>query len=60
MKKQIKLELSLGEFEHLVTAIEGSIAELEILMSDLSWFTSESVERLQTCLLLLESQREGQ
>lgn len=58
--KTINLSLSLGEYEHLVTAIEGSIEEFEILMADVSWFTSESVERLQTCLLMLESHREGE
>ena len=55
--KTIHLDLSLQEIEHIVTSVEGAIAEFEILCSDLPWFTSESIERLQTTLMILESKR---
>lgn len=53
--KQIKYELSLGENEHLITTLEGCLVEFETLMSDISWYSTELTERIETCLLLLES-----
>jgi len=58
MSKTIKLELSLGEYEHIVTTLEGCLTEFEVLMSDVSWFTSESVERIETALLILENRQD--
>jgi len=57
--KTIKYELSLAEDAHLVTTLEGCLTELEALMTDVSWYSTELTERIETCLLMLESHREA-
>lgn len=55
MSKQITLNLSLAEYEHLITTLEGAHEEFEVLMTDVSWYTTEITERIETCLMMLES-----
>lgn len=58
--KKITLNLTLAEFEHLVTTLEGAHEEFEVLMTDVSWYSTELTERIETCLLMLESHKEGE
>lgn len=60
MTKKINLSLDLAEWEHLVTTLEGCHEELEVLMTDVSWYSTELTERIETCLMILENQREGE
>ena len=55
MSKKITFSLTLSEYEHLITTLEGAHEEFEVLMSDVSWYTTELTERIHTCLLMLES-----
>lgn len=58
--KKIALNLTLAEFEHLVTTLEGAHEEFEVLMTDVSWYSTELTERIETCLLMLESHRDAE
>lgn len=49
----MKLTLTRAEYEHLTTAVEGALEELELLMVDLDWYTTELTDRLDTCLEIL-------
>jgi hypothetical protein len=50
--------LTTAEYEHLKTTLEGCYEELEDLMSGNDWYTTELVDRIQTCLEILEGARE--
>jgi hypothetical protein len=48
-----KLDLSDAEYEHCTTAVEGAIEEFEELETEVEWFVTETVDRLQVCLEIL-------
>lgn len=45
-----KFELSDAQHEHIITAIEGAIEELEEMETTHDWFSSVTPERLQDAL----------
>lgn len=52
--KTRKLELSEPEYQHITVTLEGAIEELEELMRDNDFYTTELTERLAQCLEILE------
>ena len=49
------LVLSPAEHMHLVNTMEGCLEELEMLMIEVSWYTTELPDRLITALEILKS-----
>lgn len=55
MAKTRTLVLNEAEYQHVKTTLEGALEEVELLMSDVDWYTTELPDRLITCLEILET-----
>jgi hypothetical protein len=52
--KGMTLRLTHPEYHSIILTLEGCIEELEILMREHDWYTTELPDRLQTCIEILE------
>jgi hypothetical protein len=56
LSKDDVLVLTYPEVTHLVSTLENCYEEFEELMRDREWFVTEVVDRIQTCLEILDKQ----